>query len=299
MLKLTGTCLNTELKKIRDMVGSNPLSLYFDGTTEKGEVLVGVIRFWNGGSVSQKCISFKHFDAHLNQQGVSGFIIHSLRQCEIPDSQVISVGHDSAAVNFRAVRNLQEVTILKRAYDTICWCHVLSNTGKMMKMDCLEKFLSYWQSCFAQSPKMRLLYEKEIGTCPYINNYTRWFCKYEVVSTISKQWSSITPFIEKHSNQKNGVSILSLKQYLSNKQIRHILKIELFTMVAYGKFLTQATYLLEGDSTLLPFTYDILHQVKETLNPNNDIFTEVREAIVSLTPSYPFFERNLLIIIQS
>lgn len=94
---------------------------------------------------------------------------------------------------------MKEVGILANAGSVGCLSHILANAGKeALDVSCplVIKFLESWQTLVSKSHEAKHKFREEFNfKCPWISNYTRWYCKYEVASALNPIMPEIMKFL--------------------------------------------------------------------------------------------------------
>lgn len=253
---LVGDVLSLELEDLKAQLKQKEYSIYFDGTSHCGECLGVLVRFLGQDVILQKCIAYKHSDTSLDQFSLAGQLRKSLERINLPDSLCIAIGHDEASVNLKTISNFKSVGFFPSATELMCWPHLLNRAGKLLATPLVSTFMNAWQSTVCHSPARRNAFKSLSGnTCPFVTNFTRWHASYEVVCNIYVNKGALRQFIT-GIQAKPCVASATLSQITSSQWDELLFQMALF--VDYGRELVTATYFLEGDGFLLPFTYDIL-----------------------------------------
>ena len=143
-----------------------------------------LVRFFDGRTITQKAIGYKHSDVSLDQFTLAGLLRKTLASISLEDARCISITHDEAAVNLAAIDNLQRCTFFPKAIEVMCWPHLLNRAGRQLSTPVLQSFLELWQTAVGQTPTRRRQFKLQAKTsCLFISNFTRWHSSYEVGTT--------------------------------------------------------------------------------------------------------------------
>jgi len=135
------------------LVKGKAVAVIFDGTSHFGELLLVLVRYFDGRDFHQRLIRLRHSDAPLDQNTLSFILDRALHRAGINSSDVVAFLKDTASVNFAAVNMLKSLNY-SRALNMPCFSHTFNRVGKKLKLDIARAFIATWSSFFSKSMKV-------------------------------------------------------------------------------------------------------------------------------------------------
>ena len=138
------------------------MSIIFDGTTNPGEVLVVVVRFFEEWTVKQRLVSVQFLQKSVNGDELARLIISVLSvHLGIESGRLLAVMRDGASVNGAA---LHTVGIVYPSFLNVCCIsHTLDLVGEKLRAPTVSLFFTLWVSLFAHSAKVRAKWKEKTG----------------------------------------------------------------------------------------------------------------------------------------
>lgn len=154
------------------------------------------------------------------------------------------------------------------------------HAGEHFQTPTLDEFLRLWIGFFARSPHARLLWKERTGLSMATYSETRWWSRYEVLKQILLYFGDILPFL-----MENEISLANRSKLLSILHDIHkkiLLQVELAIVVDVGEQFVTATYLLEGNGSLVFLCYETLSKINYFIEVSSAHLPNTKAIIKSL-----------------
>ena len=244
------------------------VGISFDGTTRLGEAINTTARWCSEVfDLQLRLIDFSTMEKHLSHQE---FAVHEqdllMRKCLIRPQNVVSFSRDSVSLNGAACR-LLTTNPFTNACDLMCISHTLSNCGKRIQLDTLDKFKTPWlelvggRSPHAGAKKLW----KEMVAPAAVPGYSqvRWWAWAEITFVIAEAGMRILgDFISKCEERDYGdATQKALREIYDNEP--DDLRLQLAGMLDV-RCIVKVTYELEGDRLEIMLAFERVEGLRAT-----------------------------------
>ena len=156
-------------------------------------------------------------------------------------------------------------------------------------MPLVAEFFTSWMALFSHSSKAKFLWKELTGKAMASYSATRWWSKWEIFNQLLVQFGDIEPFLRINSDL-GPVSRQKLVKTFEDAQKLPLLKLELASIVDWGKVFVEATYILEGDGPLAFTCYEIMQTIVSAIQVANTFNVD---AIVKSISPLPTVQQQL------
>lgn len=140
--------LQEEHTRVKGEIQGKPVVVIFDGMTGLGEVLVLVVRFFDGWAVKQRLVSVQFLQKTLNGEELARQIISVLSvSLDIESGRLLAAIRDGASVNTAAL--CTAAIVYPYILDIICISHTLETKVRALwKERTGRSMATYSQTCW-------------------------------------------------------------------------------------------------------------------------------------------------------
>ena len=114
-------------------------------------------------------------------------------QYGITPNRLLAAMRDRASVAMRTLKILYPDML-----DIGCYSHTIDLVGDKFVVPHLDKFIQYWVSLFAHSPRAKLWWKARTGKAMRSHSSTRWWSRWEVMHQAMIYYGDIVPFLEEN-----------------------------------------------------------------------------------------------------
>lgn len=233
------------------------VAAYFDGTTRVCECLAVLLRFALRGFLQQRVIALRFLKYSTNANDLSRVVVNSIStRLRVPNNRVVAFGHDRAAVNGCAYRQISFLYPI--AEDLGCWSHTIDNAGDAMKIPAVKAFLTPWRLLIGQSQRSRMIFKSLVGKYPVSTSETRWWSSFEQIHQVFLQWRSVQETLRICAEE--GVAPANTAGCQTAAANPKIL-VEMSAVVDAALLFCQSGYFLEGDGFLVSKAYEVYSEL--------------------------------------
>ena len=252
-----------EQNRIKANLNESNVSVIFDGTTRLGEAMVVVLRVVIDFEIKQYLVRFQTLAKSMTGEEIARELICVLSvQYGITPNRLLAAMRDRASVNGVAIRTLK--ILYPDMLDIGCYSHTIDLVGDKFVVPHLDKFIQYWVSLFAHSPRAKLWWKARTGKAMRSHSSTRWWSKWEVMHQAMIYYGDIVPFLEENPEMSPSTTS-KLLAMLRDPTVNAYLQIELAAVIDVGQGFVKATYNLEGDGPLALSCFEILTTLTATI----------------------------------
>ena len=249
MCDLIPFILMKEQQQIKAELQGKNVSVIFDGTTRLGEALVIVLRFLDNFVIKQRLVRFLTLTKSMTGEEIARELINVLSvEYGISSDKVLASMRDRASANGVAMRTIQ--IVYSKVLDVGCYSHTINLVGEKFRTPNLDSFVRLWVSLFSHSPRARLLWRNRTGKAVISYSPTRWWSRWEVMSSLMTSFGDVAPFLESNP-ELSPTTNQKLLEMLQNSTTKSFIQVELAAVVDAGEAFVKATYTLEGDGPLV------------------------------------------------
>lgn len=250
--------LQKEIEKTKAAIGSRPISISFDGTTEVGELLTIVVRFVSKNhNICHRCHSFKVLSRSLDGLQLGAFLAEQLNNYWL-NRQIHYISRDGASVNTAGIAHMGILLTFGKTADVICLSHTINVAGSRFSDECqiVEKIIQAWSSIVVHSGKVRREFLTRTGVSAKRKSEVRWFSWAEVGLQIKRYLSTI---IDICRDVTNGCDALRVKviNIIDDEDDFATLQLELALLFDAMLPLISMCYAVEGDGFTAPFVFEM------------------------------------------
>ena len=215
-------------------------------------------------SIKQRLIRLRTVSKSVNAPELAQVLNHCVAtQYQIPWDLIYATMRDGASVNGAAIRSL--ALLYPIMIDVTCFLHTLNNAGRHFNFPLLDRFCRLWISLFSHSARAKLVWKTRTSIAIKTHSETPWWTKWEVLNQVSAFFGDVRPLLQENQDI-SPTTTAELLAILDNDGSRRTLQLQLAALVDIGKHLVEATYLLEGDGSLLFSCYEMLQSLATTFS---------------------------------
>lgn len=176
-------------------VKGRPVVIIFDGTPRFGELLLVLVRFWDGTTFSQRLIRLRHSSDPLDNRSLALILDCALVRVGIECKNVMAFVKDTASVNTLAVSNLINPEGCPYAHNLPCWSHTFNRIGKKLDCPLAHSFICTFSSYFSKTTKGKSEWatfrrtaeqvaSRSFNKLPKTRSAVRWYNDHEITAEI-------------------------------------------------------------------------------------------------------------------
>ena len=246
-----------EMKRVREEIAGQKVTVIFDGTTRLGEAIVVLLRWCPSdfSGIKMRLVTVATAEKHMDGAEHCAFINNILvTVCRVDSMHVVGGTRDSCSTNGNTMRRLKMVMI--NLQDFLCISHTLSKFGEHVELSVLSKFMTHWLGLVQHHPAAKTLWKEKTGGETMQGYSTIRWCSREVVQNelAVKLGTHVSDFIDQLLERDIGDAHPKKMRAILDSKI-DVLHAELCANLDMERIIN-LVHRMEGDGLVVLLAYD-------------------------------------------